>query len=281
MSVLDGWLEGFMHGSAGLGMVLLVSLLLGLRHASDPDHLAAVTTLVASDEERDKLRKAGLLGLGWGLGHGTTLVLVGLPLVLVGRYLPEPVSQAAEVVIGVIILLLAVRLLARWRPGLLRAHTHDHPAGGAAPHRHVHSHAGKVGGSHEHQHASALRTPLSAYGVGLVHGIGGAHAASALDDIRQDRGHGSAPALRGGDGRLHGGALDRLRARHSGRADRTKLRAGGSGIGGPGRGIRPLVRPRCLGPRELPLLVYEGCGAESLERCSSVGTGPAPRAARA
>ena len=49
MGTIDGWLEGFMHGSAGVGVVLLVSLLLGLRHASDPDHLAAVTTLIASE----------------------------------------------------------------------------------------------------------------------------------------------------------------------------------------------------------------------------------------
>ncbi len=178
MSPIDGWLEGFMRGPAGLGVVLLVSLLLGLRHASDPDHLAAVTTLVASGRERKKLRKAGLLGLGWGLGHGTTLVLVGLPLVLLGRYLPERISQAAEVFIGVIIVLLAVRLLVRWRQGLFHAHFHDHPEGGGAPHRHVHSHAGEEGGGHGH--AAALRTPLSAYGVGLVHGIGGSGGLTLL-----------------------------------------------------------------------------------------------------
>ncbi|PLS86418.1 MAG: hypothetical protein CYG60_07315, partial [Actinobacteria bacterium] len=82
MGAVEGWLEGFMHGSVGVGVVLLVSFLLGLRHASDPDHLAAVTTLIASDREHDKIRKAGLMGLLWGLGHGTTLVLLGLPLVL-------------------------------------------------------------------------------------------------------------------------------------------------------------------------------------------------------
>ena len=46
---MDPWLEGFLHGPVGLGLVLLVSLLLGLRHAFDPDHLAAVTALIASD----------------------------------------------------------------------------------------------------------------------------------------------------------------------------------------------------------------------------------------
>lgn len=54
MPAIDGWLEGFLQGPATLWVVLLVSLLLGLRHASDPDHLAAVTTLIAS-EERERI----------------------------------------------------------------------------------------------------------------------------------------------------------------------------------------------------------------------------------
>jgi high-affinity nickel permease len=54
MPAIDRWLEGFLQGPATLWVVLLVSLLLGLRHASDPDHLAAVTTLIAS-EERERI----------------------------------------------------------------------------------------------------------------------------------------------------------------------------------------------------------------------------------
>ncbi len=113
MSAIDGWLEGFLHGQIGVEVILLVSLLLGLRHASDPDHLAAVTTLIASEKERDRVRKAGAMGFLWGLGHGTTLVLVGLPLVLLNQYLPEVISKVAEVAIGCIIVLLAARLLIR------------------------------------------------------------------------------------------------------------------------------------------------------------------------
>jgi hypothetical protein len=69
MATIDGWLEGYLHGPAGLGLIILVSLALGLRHASDPDHLAAVTTLIASEEHRKPARKAGLMGLLWGLGR--------------------------------------------------------------------------------------------------------------------------------------------------------------------------------------------------------------------
>lgn len=177
MATVDPWLEGFMHGSVGPGIVLLVSLLLGLRHASDPDHLAAVTTLMAS-EEPEAARQATFTGLSWGLGHGTTLVLLGLPLVLLGQYLPERVQQTAEVAIGVMILALAVRLLMRWHRGVFHAHAHSHHDG--PTHRHLHSHAGEAGSVHEHAHDTPLRTPLSAYGVGLVHGIGGSGGLTLL-----------------------------------------------------------------------------------------------------
>ena len=176
MSGVDRWLEGFMHGEVGIGVILLVSLLLGLRHASDPDHLAAVTTLIASEKERNQARKAGTMGLLWGLGHGTALVLLGLPLVLLNQYLPEIVGKVAEVAIGCIIVLLAVRLLLRWRQGLYHAHAHTHD--GAEAHRHVHSHASDD--AHRHDHRVPRRTPLSSYGVGLIHGIGGSGGLTLL-----------------------------------------------------------------------------------------------------
>jgi cytochrome c biogenesis protein CcdA len=176
MFAIDGWLEGLLHGEVGVGVILLVSVLLGLRHASDPDHLAAVTTLIASDEERHQVRKAGIMGFLWGLGHGTTLVLIGLPLVLLNQYLPEVVGKIAEVAIGCIIVLLAVRLLVRWRRGLYHVHVHSHDGGEA--HRHVHSHAKDE--AHRHGHRVPRRTPLSSYGVGLVHGIGGSGGLTLL-----------------------------------------------------------------------------------------------------
>jgi high-affinity nickel permease len=176
MSAIDGWLEGLLNGDVGVGVILLVSLLLGLRHASDPDHLAAVTTLIASEEERHRVRKAGTMGFLWGLGHGTTLVLIGLPLVLLNHFLPEIVGKIAEVAIGCIIVLLAMRLLVRWRRGLYHVHVHSHEGG--EDHRHVHSHV--LDESHGHAHRVPKRTPLSPYGVGLVHGIGGSGGLTLL-----------------------------------------------------------------------------------------------------
>lgn len=168
-------LEGWIGQGGGTGaMGLLVAVLLGLRHATDPDHLTAVSTLVLS-EEREGARKAGVLGFAWGLGHATTIFVFGLPIVLFRAYLPEAVRQGAEAVIGGLIIALAIRLLVRWRRGYFHAHSHTHGAVRHA-HPHVHEHAAHrhEGAGHSHAHAETLgRTPLAAYGIGLIHGIGG------------------------------------------------------------------------------------------------------------
>ena len=79
---LDDWIAGLAEGE-GVVLVLFVALLLGLRHASDPDHLAAVSTLIASEPE-DGTRRSRTLGLAWGAGHALTLAAFGLPIVLFG-----------------------------------------------------------------------------------------------------------------------------------------------------------------------------------------------------
>src|SRR5688500_2832103 len=129
-----------------LALALAVALGLGLRHASDPDHLAAVSTLIASEPE-DGTRRAGRLGLAWGLGHATTLAVFGLPIVLFQSYLPDAAQRAAEALVGLMIMLLAVRLLLRWRRGHFHAHAHRHDD---TEHRHLHPHESP--GAHDHAH---------------------------------------------------------------------------------------------------------------------------------
>jgi cytochrome c biogenesis protein CcdA len=149
---LDDKIAALGTGEAFL-VVVAVAILLGLRHATDPDHLTAVTTLIAGDGAHDH-RKARSLGFVWGLGHATTLFAFGLPIVLAKSYLPEPVQQAAEAAVGVVIILLAIRLLVRWRQGAF---------GGGPGHHHSHG-----------------RTPLQAYVIGLVHGMGGSAGVGVL-----------------------------------------------------------------------------------------------------
>lgn len=165
---LDESLASVSDGRALL-VIVLVAIALGLRHATDPDHLAAVTTLLASRQD-SSARAAGRLGAAWGLGHATTLVLFGLPIVLFSAYLPERAQTAAETSVGVLIAGLAVWLLIRWRRGAFNVHVHDHEHG-AAVHSHLHAHG--EAHAHAHGHTARSRTPLQAYGIGLIHGAGG------------------------------------------------------------------------------------------------------------
>jgi hypothetical protein len=109
--VWEMWgLDELIAGHAGSApLAIAVSALLGLRHATDPDHLVAVSTLVATEPERPT-RRAGLLGLSWGLGHATTLTALGLPIVLFAVSLPGSVERAAEFIIGLVIAGLGLRL---------------------------------------------------------------------------------------------------------------------------------------------------------------------------
>ena len=83
---LDDTLAHLSNGGS-LALVLAVAVLLGLRHATDPDHLAAVTALLASTDRR--ARDAAKLGIAWGSGHALTLFALGVPIVLYRSYLPE------------------------------------------------------------------------------------------------------------------------------------------------------------------------------------------------
>jgi len=167
---IDTWLASFSDG-ATVALVAAVAVVLGFRHATDPDHLAAVTTLIAGTRDR-ATAAAARLGLAWGLGHGASLFAFGLPIVLFKAYLPEPVQQGAETAVGVLIVALALWLLLRWRRGLFHVHVHAHES--------LHAH-GHVHGDGPHPHlVRPARSPLQAFGIGLVHGMGGSAGVGVL-----------------------------------------------------------------------------------------------------
>jgi hypothetical protein len=110
------------------------------------------------------------------------MLAFGLPVVLLNEGLPAAVQQAAELGIGLLIVALASRLLVRWRRGYLHSHPHRHgDTVHAHPHVHEHSHAPSHTVQHEHRHSEALdRSPAAAFGIGLVHGVGGSGGAGVL-----------------------------------------------------------------------------------------------------
>jgi hypothetical protein len=147
---------------------LLLGLVVGLRHAFEPDHLTAMATLVT--ESRDP-RRGAVLGALWGLGHTISLVLVGAILIALGAVLPVRISVAFELCVSAVLIALGVRAVIRaWREGLvgpIQIHAH----GG---HDHVHA------GPHAHVHLGRWTLAWRPLAVGLVHGLAGSGALTAL-----------------------------------------------------------------------------------------------------
>ena len=152
---LDDWIAGLSQGGS-FAVVTLVAALLGVRHATDPDHIAAVSTLVASGRER-ATGAAARLGAWWGAGHALTLLVFGIPILLAERYLPDALQRGAETAVAALIVFLAVRLLVRWHHGAF---------------------ASDDGAANAHRHR--VRSPLGAFGIGLVHGMGGSAGVGVL-----------------------------------------------------------------------------------------------------
>jgi len=145
---IDGELTALFDG-AGLFVALGVALLLGLRHASDPDHLVAVTSLVSSDAAGT--HDAARLGTWWGAGHAITLLAVGLPLIALKSGLPGWLETAAERAVGIVVLALAARVLYKWFRRDAAERTRP-PA----------------------------RRPREAFGIGVLHGLAGSGAVALL-----------------------------------------------------------------------------------------------------
>jgi ABC-type nickel/cobalt efflux system permease component RcnA len=168
VDALDAWLTGLFDG-APLLVALGIAFLLGLRHASDPDHLVAVTSLVAAEE--GDTRKASRLGAWWGIGHAAGLLATGIPLIAFKAELPAWLEQGAEKAIGLVIVTLAARVIYKWARGDYRATANSHED----DHRRRHLRKGEYG----HRHVN-VRTRGQAVSIGLLHGLAGTGAVVLL-----------------------------------------------------------------------------------------------------
>jgi high-affinity nickel permease len=147
--------------------LLGVGFLLGLRHALDADHLAAVSTVLA---ERPSFRASGAVGLWWGIGHTLTLLIVGAIVMVWQLRIPESLAVTAECGIGLLLIVLGGTLACKLYRERWHLHQHEHHDGA----RHVHLHSHQLGHDHGHQHwmTQSLR-PLS---IGMAHGLAGSAA---------------------------------------------------------------------------------------------------------
>lgn len=136
---------------------LTLAFVLGLRHATEPDHVAAVATLVP---EQRTLQRGLQLGAAWGLGHSLAIFACGGALLLLRKSMSERVSDWLELGVAGMLLLLGIRSLLR----ALQTKKHAHPA-------HAHS---------EHAHPAHVHGPRRSLLIGLLHGVAGSGSLAAL-----------------------------------------------------------------------------------------------------
>src|SRR5215475_6405653 len=164
--------------------IIALGFFLGMRHATDADHVVAVTTIVSRERS---IRSAALIGILWGLGHTITIFIVGSLIILFGIVIPPRLGLTMELSVGLMLILLGVLNLS----GMMRWITENFGGGHDARHSHAHSDS-----FHAHSHATENSTPLGwmdrVFGrlglyqllrplaVGIVHGLAGSAAVALL-----------------------------------------------------------------------------------------------------
>jgi ABC-type nickel/cobalt efflux system permease component RcnA len=157
--------------------VLLMGLLLGMQHALDADHLAAVASLASRHRAKRSILRHGVV---WGLGHMLTLTLFAGAFVLSERAVGARWAEGLELAVGIMLILLGAHVL--WRLARERVHVHAHRHDDGPVHLHAHSHAGdpRAHPRSAHAHAHPSRFPLRSLWVGMMHGLAGSAALVVL-----------------------------------------------------------------------------------------------------
>ena len=151
----------------GVVGLAVFGFLLGIRHALEADHVAAVASLSARSTS---VAKAVRLGAVWGVGHTLTLFVVGTAVLVADTIVPERLARALELAVGLMLVVLGVDVLRRLVRSKVHFHVHEHDDG--TTHFHAHSHAGEAGHRHAHTDGFSMRALL----VGLMHGMAGSAA---------------------------------------------------------------------------------------------------------
>ena len=158
--------------------ILFLGFLIGMAHALEADHLAAVGTMAVEKSQSQK--RLALRGAVWGLGHTLTLFVISAAVLLLGFTLTDQFAAGLEMAVGVMLVILGIDVLRKIRAK--RVHFHFHHHDGGKPHLHAHSHQGAATpherDRHEHSHPQGF--PFKALLIGLMHGAAGSAGLLAL-----------------------------------------------------------------------------------------------------
>jgi sulfite exporter TauE/SafE len=149
--------------------ILAIGFVFGLQHATEADHLAAVSTIVS---EKKNLLTASIVGGLWGVGHTISLFVVGLLVIFLKLEISESVETKLEACVGLMLVILGVNALRKlFRADKIHVHTHEHDG-----HRHVHIHTHSSKSKEESHHRLSPRSVV----IGMIHGLAGSAALMLL-----------------------------------------------------------------------------------------------------
>ena len=161
----------------GLLAALVLGILLGSKHSLDPDHVVAVSTIVS--EYKNPLRSFWV-GISWGLGHTTTLLIIGIVIIALRLTIPERMALLFEFTVGVMLVGLGIQVIYSFRKKKVHQHAHGHEE---EAHHHFHSHSKSPEHVPEHHNTHGIGKPFlrrKSYVIGLVHGLAGSAALTLL-----------------------------------------------------------------------------------------------------
>jgi ABC-type nickel/cobalt efflux system permease component RcnA len=161
----------------GLLAALALGIILGSKHSLDPDHVVAVSTIVS--EYRNPLRSFWV-GISWGLGHTTTLLIIAIVIIALRLTIPERMALLFEFAVGVMLVGLGIQVIYSFRKKKVHQHAHGHEE---EAHHHYHSHSKSPEHVPEHHNTHGIGKPFlrrKSYVIGLVHGVAGSAALTLL-----------------------------------------------------------------------------------------------------
>ncbi|OGH13016.1 MAG: hypothetical protein A2687_01230 [Candidatus Levybacteria bacterium RIFCSPHIGHO2_01_FULL_38_26] len=161
--------------------VLGFGFLLGLRHATDADHVVAITTLLG---KHGKIKHSTIIGILWGIGHSITVTLIAIPIIFFSLVISPSLELALEFLVGVMLVLLGIFTLTgitekvskRFTP--VSIHRHPHKAKSGSDHSHFHFHISKL--ISENIHHIGIYQTIRPIIIGLIHGLAGSAAVAIL-----------------------------------------------------------------------------------------------------
>lgn len=153
--------------------VMILGFALGLKHALDPDHMVAISTIVS---ESRSVKKSSLIGTFWGLGHTLSLLLAGVAVIALKVRISDRVALLMELAVALMLVALGLNSMLKPLRGW-KVHIHRHTHDGSS---HIHLHVHRPGKEQSHRHPHLIGFGARPFFVGMVHGMAGSAALMIL-----------------------------------------------------------------------------------------------------